>query len=71
MILQVLTIKPRFVVDNQTGMAIEVKQKMTPDLDTDPFYGSESRCSCRLGINQRYHNYLQFPLLQLARVSEF
>lgn len=51
--LQVLTIKPKFVVDNQTGMAIEVKQKGSPDLDTDPYYGGERRCSCRLDINQR------------------
>ena len=53
-VLQVLTIKPKFVVDNQTGMAIEVKQKGSPDLDLDPYYGGERRCSCRLDINQRY-----------------
>lgn len=51
--LQVLTIKPRLVVDNQTGMAIEVKQRGTPDLDADPFYGGETRCSLRLEVNQR------------------
>lgn len=50
---QVLTIKPKFVVDNQTGMAIEVKQKGSPDLDTDPYYGGDRRCSCRLDVNQR------------------
>jgi hypothetical protein len=49
----VLTIKPRFVVDNQTGMAIEVKQKGSPDLDADPYYGGDRRCSCTLDPNQR------------------
>lgn len=54
-----LTIKPRFVVDNQTGMAIEVKQKGSPDLDADPYYGGERRCSCRLDLNQRQVYYLE------------
>ena len=59
---QVLTIKPRFVVDNQTGMAMEVKQRGTPDLSADPFYGDKRRCSCRLDTGQRYAPCQRWPL---------
>ena len=48
-----MTIKAKYVLDNQTGVPIEVKQRGTPDLDEDPSYGSEARCSCKLHIGAR------------------
>ncbi len=50
---QVVTVKSRYIIDNQTGGAIEVKQLATPDLD-DPAGGPpELRCAQRLAINER------------------
>ena len=50
--LQVITVKAKYVVDNQTGMPIEIKQKGTPDLPPD-FISEDNQCARRLAINER------------------
>ncbi|KAK9800258.1 hypothetical protein WJX73_008605 [Symbiochloris irregularis] len=50
---KVLTIKPKFVLENQTGMRLEVKQRGTPDLGADMHYGPDERCACRLPHDSR------------------
>lgn len=51
---KVITVKSRFIVENQTGMPIEIKQRGTPDLDVLQ-YGStvHGRCARKLEINER------------------
>jgi hypothetical protein len=50
---QVVTVKSRYIMDNQTGGTIEVKQLGTPDLD-DPAGGDAAhRCAQRLAPNER------------------
>ena len=51
---QVVTVKNRFIADNQTCMVIEIKQKGTPDLA--PSLGPEvdaNRCACILKPKDR------------------
>ena len=54
--MQVVTIKNRFIADNQTSMTIEIKQKGT--LDLPPPGGEEdalaARCAIRLKPKERY-----------------
>ncbi len=45
--------KSRYIMDNQTGGAIEVKQLATPDLDDLAGGPPELRCAQRLAINER------------------
>lgn len=51
---KVITVKSKYVVENQAGMPIEIKQRGTPDLDVQE-YGSSAigRCSRRLEMNER------------------
>ena len=49
---KVVTVKSKFVVENQTGMPIEIKQFGTPDLE-DSEYSEETRCARRLEISER------------------
>ncbi|KAK9867090.1 hypothetical protein WJX84_006946 [Apatococcus fuscideae] len=49
---KVITVKAKYVVDNQTGMPIEIKQRGTPDLPPD-FIGDDDQCARRLAINDR------------------
>ena len=48
---QVVTIKSKFIVENQTGMPLEIKQRGTPDLDETPT--AEERCARMLLHDQR------------------
>lgn len=48
--LQVVTVKSRFIADNQTDMVIEIKQKGTPDLGEGPL---DDRCARRLKPRER------------------
>ena len=52
---KVITVKSKYVVENQTGMPIEIKQRGTPDLDVEQ-YGTLNigRCSRRLELNERH-----------------
>lgn len=50
--VQVITVKAKYVVDNQTGMPIEIKQRGTPDLPPD-FISEDNQCARRLAINER------------------
>lgn len=50
---QVVTVKSKYVVENQTGMALEIKQRGTPDLNVNPTYGGDVRCACRLSHDSR------------------
>ncbi len=45
-----VTVKSRFIADNQTGMVIEIKQKGTPDLGDGPL---DDRCARRLKPRER------------------
>ena len=47
---QVITIKPKYVAENHTGMQIEIKQRGTPDPGQNSL---EDRCAWRLGHNER------------------
>ena len=47
---QVVTVKSRFIADNQTDMIIEIKQKGTPDLDEGRL---DHRCARRLKPRER------------------
>ena len=51
---KVITVKSKYIVENQTGMPIEIKQRGTPDLDVLQ-YGSTAhgRCARRLEVNER------------------
>lgn len=51
---QVVTVKSKYVVENQTGMALEVKQRGTPDLQDNTSYGVEDRCACCLPHDSRH-----------------
>lgn len=46
--------KSKYVVENQTGMALEVKQRGTPDLQDNTSYGVEDRCACCLPHDSRH-----------------
>ena len=51
---KVITVKSKYVVENQTGMPIEIKQRGTPDLDVTQYGASDvGRCSRRLEMNER------------------
>ena len=50
---KVVTVKSKFMVENQTGMPIEIKQVGTPDLDDDKVC-EETRCARRLEISERW-----------------
>ena len=50
--MQVITVKAKYVVDNQTGMPIEIKQRGTPDLPPD-FISEDNQCARKLAINER------------------
>lgn len=50
--LQVITVKSRFIADNQTDMDIEIKQKGTPDIGDGPG-ALEGRCAVRLKPRER------------------
>ena len=50
--LQVITVKSRFIADNQTDMDIEIKQKGTPDIGDGPG-AVEGRCAVRLKPRER------------------
>ncbi len=50
---KVVTVKSKFMVENQTGMPIEIKQVGTPDLDDDKV-AEETRCARRLEISERW-----------------
>ena len=51
---KVITVKSKYIVENETGMPIEIKQRGTPDLDVQQ-YGSTAhgRCARRLEVNER------------------
>ena len=51
---KVITVKSKYIVENETGMPIEIKQRGTPDLDVQQ-YGStaQGRCARRLEVNER------------------
>ena len=51
--MQVITVKSRFIADNQTDMDIEIKQKGTPDIVTGAPAEMESRCAVRLKPRER------------------
>lgn len=52
---KVITVKSKYVVENQTGMPIEIKQRGTPDLDVEQYGALDiGRCSRRLELNERY-----------------
>ena len=51
-LLQVITVKAKYVVDNQTGMPIEIKQKGSPDMPPD-FISEDNQCARRLAMNER------------------
>ena len=62
--MQVITVKSRFIADNQTDMDIEIKQKGTPDIVTGAPAEMESRCAVRLKPRERSAHlsmYLQCP----------
>lgn len=46
-----VTIKSKFIVENQTGNPLEIKQRGTPDLDETPT--TEDRCARMLLHEQR------------------
>ena len=48
-----ITVKSRFIADNQTDMDIEIKQKGTPDIMTGAPAEMESRCAVRLKPRER------------------
>ncbi len=50
--VQVITVKSRFIADNQTDMDIEIKQKGTPDIVDGPG-ALEGRCAVRLKPRER------------------
>ncbi len=50
--MQVVTVKSRFIADNQTDMDIEIKQKGTPDIGISPA-ALEGRCAVRLKPRER------------------
>lgn len=50
---KVVTVKARFIIDNQTGGPIEVKQLGTPDLGDAAGGPPELRCAARLAPNER------------------
>jgi len=52
--VQVLTVSSKYVVENQTGVPIEVKQRGTPDVPPveAPLDGSP-RAQRRLGVGER------------------
>ena len=54
---KVVTVKSKFMVENQTGMPIEIKQVGTPDLDDDKV-AEETRCARRLEISERWDPYV-------------
>ena len=47
-----VTIKSKFIVENQTGAPLEIKQRGTPDLDETPT--TEERCARMLLHEQRW-----------------
>ncbi|KAL3135445.1 hypothetical protein ABBQ32_007626 [Trebouxia sp. C0010 RCD-2024] len=51
---KVITVKSKYIVENQTGMPIEIKQRGTPDLDVLQ-YGSTAhgRCARKMEVNER------------------
>lgn len=54
---QVVTVKNKYIVENQTGMIIEFKQRGTPDLEPGEPCGSAldplGRAARRLHVNER------------------
>ena len=50
---KVVTVKARYIIDNQTGGPIEVKQLGTPDLGDAAGGPPELRCAARLAPNER------------------
>ena len=54
---KVVTVKSKFMVENQTGMPIEIKQVGTPDLCDDKV-AEETRCARRLEISERWDPYV-------------
>lgn len=50
--VQVITVKAKYVVDNQTGMPVEIKQKGTPDLPPD-YVSRDNQCARSLAVNER------------------
>ncbi len=56
--MQVVTVKSKFIADNQTDMVIEIKQKGTSDLGEDP-HALADRCARRLKPCERYVPMLQ------------
>ena len=67
-IMQVVTVKSKFVLENQTGMCLEVKQRGTPDLNEDPRYGFDERCAVRLPHDSRCEGSL-VPLYTAAMLT--
>ena len=57
---KVVTVKSKFMVENQTGMPIEIKQAGTPDLDCDKV-AEETRCARRLEISERWDLHVLAP----------
>lgn len=52
--VQVVTVKAKYIVENCTGMVIEIKQKGTPDKEEDGEQEDDpDRCSRTLAINER------------------
>ena len=51
---KVITVKSKYLAENQTGMPIEIKQRGTPDLDVLQ-YGSTAhgRCARKMEVNER------------------
>ena len=54
---QVLTVKSKFIVENQTGAPLEIKQRGTPDLEAGS--RQDDRCARMLLHEQRYRLPLQ------------
>lgn len=55
--VQVITVKSKYMAENQTGMPIEIKQRGCPDLGPNEGYTSgdpTARCAYRLGIGEMY-----------------